>query len=84
METVDEILASVGKVCNYPAHYVNGEFDFVGRPDFDAGSDFARCRNCNVWGTCYEVTIHHIPSSDYDICNICEGCIYSAEYGDNE
>jgi hypothetical protein len=78
METVDAL------VCNYVAHYANGEFDFVGSPDFDSGSYFARCENCDLYGTCYEVTITHIPSSGYDICTVCEGCIYSAEYGDND
>ncbi len=78
MEIVDAL------VCNYVAHYANGEFDFVGSPDFDSGSYFARCENCDLYGTCYDVSITHIPSQGSDTCTMCEGCIYSAEYGDTE
>jgi len=78
METVDAL------VCNYVAHYANGEFDFVGSPDFDSGSYFARCENCDLYGTCYDVSITHIPSGGNDNCTVCESCIHSAEYGDND
>lgn len=74
---VDELIT------NYAGHFAAGEFDFVGSPDFDSGNYFARCEACDLYNTCYDVTITHIPTQGTDTCTICQDCIYAAEYGDN-
>ena len=72
------------RITHYAQNFVDGISYFVGTADFDSGSYFARCEVCDLYHTCYDVTIVHIPSKGEDKCTICQDCIYRAEYGDTE
>lgn len=71
-------------VTHYAQNFVDGISDFVGQADFESGSYFARCEACDLYHTCYDVHITHIPTQGTDKCTICQDCIYKSEYGDTE
>lgn len=71
-------------VTHYAQNFVDGISGFVGAVDFDSEGYFARCEVCDLYHTCYDVTVVHIPSQGHDKCTICQDCIYKSEYGDIE
>lgn len=72
------------RITHYAQNFVDDISGFVGTADFDSGSYFAKCEVCDLYNTCYDVTVVHIPSQGEDKCIICQDCIYKSEYGDIE